>query len=714
MNRDRLALALSKIPFTAWADFENFASEFLAAEFPGLRTTARPAGDKGRDSEIVDIDSPVAGTRIKLQYSVTLDWSKKISGTVNTLIENDIKPTHLIYATNQHIGAEGDHLKSSIFTKYGVVVDIRDDTYFLDRRDSNPATQAASEELARKFVDPLLPTEAITAAVAPALTIQEERLAFLHLSIDLHDRTGDRNLTKSAFDSLILAMLHGSHAESRIPIADVKKKVKAIVGSGAPGQVDAQIDNAISRLQGKHGRIKLHSSDNTLHIAYDEQQTIDAAAQEFLRQEQSLERDILAALYEQNDELDADSSDTAAAINDVRRCIEGMMWEYGEQFVDALRGSSPVNLLFGDIFEHYLTSAGFESKLSQAEISRAIQTVVEEGCDDGKAFLGRLLDSYTILALLKSTPDVQKALRKVVSGDQIWVDTSFLLPVLADRMGGGEHPFETLVETCNAVGIRLFVTDGVIQEIDAHLRICVAVARRISTPPRYPYLLAKFIENGHPVNAFPDWQEDIRGELQPLSDITEYLKDEHHIAIRSLTSEVEVAPAELRLAATEYLRQFHELRRGADVDAFSVDRLIDHDVESIVGVIELRKLHRDTPGSYRYWWLTLDRKARTVTSALTDETGRQYDNVAISPGYLAQLIRLAPSILSSKPKPAGHTLILLDLARSQSISPAVVEKIETLRESIPGLTSRRIRRVIRDELNRQKSDDSDGEFLGIT
>jgi hypothetical protein len=69
VSRGRLELALSQIPSTAWEDFEKFASEFLIADFPDLRTMARPAGDKGRDADVFDVDN--AG-RIKLQYSVTV------------------------------------------------------------------------------------------------------------------------------------------------------------------------------------------------------------------------------------------------------------------------------------------------------------------------------------------------------------------------------------------------------------------------------------------------------------------------------------------------------------------------------------------------------------------------------------------------------------------------------------------------------------------
>ena len=121
--RERLDLALSQIPPSAWEDSEHFASEFLIAHFPNLRTMARAAGDGKRDAEIFDLDD--AG-KIKLQYSVTVGWRSKITSTVNGLVKKIPKPTHLIYVTNQKIGPEADDLKATIYADTGIILDIRD------------------------------------------------------------------------------------------------------------------------------------------------------------------------------------------------------------------------------------------------------------------------------------------------------------------------------------------------------------------------------------------------------------------------------------------------------------------------------------------------------------------------------------------------------------------------------------------------------------
>jgi hypothetical protein len=50
MSRQRLELALERLGAPDWERFERFASEFLSAEIPDLRTVASPTGDEGRDA----------------------------------------------------------------------------------------------------------------------------------------------------------------------------------------------------------------------------------------------------------------------------------------------------------------------------------------------------------------------------------------------------------------------------------------------------------------------------------------------------------------------------------------------------------------------------------------------------------------------------------------------------------------------------------------
>lgn len=153
MPNPRLALALERIGPGDWEVFEQFASEFLAVEYPALRTMAAPNGDKGRDAEVFTIEGV---PKVAFQYSVTASWKTKIATTLDTLKKNLPSVSTMIYLTNQVIGPAADELREESRRDRNITLDIRDRSWFVDREASYPQRRVASEELARRFVDPLL------------------------------------------------------------------------------------------------------------------------------------------------------------------------------------------------------------------------------------------------------------------------------------------------------------------------------------------------------------------------------------------------------------------------------------------------------------------------------------------------------------------------------------------------------------------------------
>ena len=190
MSRERLELALEKLTSAQWERFETFASEFLVAEMPDLRTVASPSGDSGRDAELF---SPNGDSSQVLQYSIAKDWREKIRATAKRVSETLSSVQMLIYVTNQRIGADVDELRSEIRATYSLHLDVRDRTYFLDRFRKSPQTEAASEELAHDIVDPYLSARGITPRQASVLGRDELRAAHLYLALQLRDEVQERD-----------------------------------------------------------------------------------------------------------------------------------------------------------------------------------------------------------------------------------------------------------------------------------------------------------------------------------------------------------------------------------------------------------------------------------------------------------------------------------------------------------------------------------------
>ncbi|MDV3124319.1 hypothetical protein M1247_05300 [Mycobacterium sp. 21AC1] len=701
MSRGRLELALTQIPSAAWEDFEKFASEFLIADFPDLRTMARAAGDEGRDGDIFDVDG--AG-KIKLQYSVTVGWRAKILQTVDRLKDFKPKPTNLIYVTNQQIGPEADDLKREVFAEQDIVLDIRDRSYFLDRRDHTIAGRAASEVLERKFVDPLLTSQGIAHSVAPALTAEEERIAFLHISIDLIERDRSRNFAKDAYESLVLAVLHGTTHDTALTRASIQDRICSFVHADTRQQLAARIDSALERLTKKRGTVKHIRSSDCFHIAFEETIRINSEAEKFLEQESAFEEDIRAAIYIVDSELADNEKKGGQSVRALREVIERLLLDYGEQFTEAIStGRAPEAAK--EKLEHLLSEMAFKTHLSNVDAAEVIEMVLTQGAEETEAHLRRLLDSYTVLAMLKSTPDVQKALRKVFSGGQIWLDTSVVLPLMAEELYATGTPMHDLVRACRLSEVRLFVTTGVIEEVNSHLNTCLSAARSTSTNSyKLPFLLAEFVINGNSKNAFVKWQENFRGKESPLLDIEEYLRDEFGIVRQDLQDEVDNAPNELRIAAQDYWREEQQRRRGGSgIDSVNLDRLVAHDVENSVGVIQLRGHSNPGPTGYQHWWLTNDRLGKGLSSALEAELDEPIASPVMDPGFLVQLLRFRPHSPEEATAALDRFPVLLGLAKMDVIPSDMIDVVEEIRSEIPTLKPRIIQRRLRDEVNKRKT-----------
>ncbi|ORB32022.1 hypothetical protein MPP7335_05837 [Mycolicibacterium parafortuitum] len=669
---------------------------------------ARAAGDEGRDADIFDVD---AAGRIKLQYSVTVAWRSKIQATVKRLKDFKPKPTHLIYVTNQEIGPEADDLKRDILAAENIVLDIRDRSYFLDRRDHTVAARAASEVLEQKFVAPLLTSQGIAHSVAPALTAEEERIAFLHISIDLIERDRSRNFSKDAYESLVLAVLHGTTHETALHRNEIRDRICSFVHADSRHQLDARIDSALERLTKKRGTVKHIRSTDYFHIAFEETERINVGAEKFLEQETAFEEDIRAALYVVDSDLADDEVKGKQSVQALREVIEKLLLDYGEQFTAAIAtGNAPEATK--EKLEHLLTEMSFKTHLSNVAAAEIIEMVLTQGTEETEAHLRRLLDSYTVLAMLKSTPDVQKALRKVFSGGQIWLDTSVILPLMAEELYTGNTPMHDLVTACRLSDTRLFVTTGVIEEVNSHLTRCVSTARSGgSNSYRLPFLLKEYITAGNTRTGFVKWQENFRGTENPLLDIEEYLRDEFGIVRKDLKDEVDQASQELRIAAQDYWREEQQKRRGdSGIDAASLDRLVAHDVENSVGVIQLRGRRNPGPAGYQHWWLTTDRLGKGLSSALELSLGEPIASPVIDPGFLVQLLRFRPYSPEEATAALGRFPVLLGLAKMDVIPSDMMDVVEEIRNEIPTLKPRLIQRRLRDEVNRRKT----GEYAEPT
>ncbi|MDQ0102986.1 hypothetical protein J2T10_002643 [Paenarthrobacter nicotinovorans] len=698
MTAARLKLALEQIQPSDWRLFESFAAEFLVVDYPMLRTTASPSGDGGRDGELF---VPDGMPEIGFQYSVTKDWSTKIKQTRSRLKDTFPGIKRIIYVTNQVIGAGADQLKRELWDEYGVLVDVLDQSYFLERELTNPQRSAASDELSAKLVDPFLASRGVVANVGQALSHDEGRLALLHLTLDRTDGANGRSLTKSCFDSLVLSVLHDTTAENMKTMAEIQSDVAKLVPGGAPRQVADLTTSALNRLSTKGGQVKSHRKENSFHLAFSESSRVKEQTADYLLGEESLIRDLTAALYDLDPTLDASPEKSAEEAKNLKNGLERVLMKRGEAFAAAVNEGESFQLDATQISED-LVAHSYRGLLHPNDAANAILRMFDGPSEETRNHLRRLIDAYTLFAFLKLTPDVQRTMARVFSEGDIWLDTSAILPLLGELLvtDPAERHYTNLFDAARSAGLNLYVTDGVVEEITSHLHRCANVASKAVSDLQnsLPFVYATYILSGRNPAEFTSWLEDIRGTSRPEDDVRAYLQFHFGIVRRSLAELADNASIELRGAVQELWNAAHDKRRGDNViDPGSVSRLVAHDVENTVGVIEARKQSSDSPMGYRAWWLTLDKTAMRLRQHLRDHLGdKAPDSPALSPDFLSLLLRLGPLRTGVE---ATSLPLATHIARFESVPKELLALAQEIRAKHAGMSEFRIQREVRDALD---------------
>jgi hypothetical protein len=664
MTNQRLHLALEQISPTDWRRFELFASEFLASEFPELRTSAGPSGDRGRDADIITFrEEPIQA----LQYSVTVDWQAKIRQTAQRLGETRAETQILTYVTNAQIGAAADELKKELKRDYKIFLDVRDRSYFLERFRSTPGTEKAAEALAVDIVDPLLAEAGMIKRSVSVLTGEEARAALVLLSLQLKDDIQEKGLTKLSFEALVRSVLMDTDAERRMPSAELFTKVKALVPHGATEWVDDLIRGALTRLKKRY--LRHYQKEDEYCLTHEESIRVRAYKGELAIAEVELQLEIQRIVQAVTGLKEEEAEIKALAIRS-RRILEAVLYNRAEFFADAVFSGTMAKFATVRVHDVVVRDQSHNRSLKGAResdpdlVAALVREILTSKSEQIQIYLGELSNAYTLMAFLRTTPDVQGALKKIFGYGEIFLDTTVVLPLLAEELLESDTgEFQKIVNIASEAGIDFFVTDGVLEELASHIKRGLAYFRGTyaSWQGRIPFIFEAFVRSGKNVSNFGRWTETLMGDSRPIDDLGLYLQERFGIVRTSLEKEVEMAADELRQAVDQIWYAIHEKRRErqgnqATIDPLTLIRLAKHDTENYVGVVQRRQGENVSPLGFKTWWLTFDRMALGVAETLRSE----YDidppaSPILSLDFLAQCLTLG-SLRSRLPKQAVQLL----------------------------------------------------------
>lgn len=709
----RLELALERLQPSDWARFERIASAFLASEFDELRTVASPSGDGGRDAELF---SPSGEPSVAIQYSVSADWRAKINATVRRLKDTKPDVLMLIYATNQVIGAEWDDLKKTLRTKHGLTLDIRDRNWFIERVFADAGRQRAAEELATAIVDPYLASAGVGPYVQTELSSPEAVAAVTFLGLQWQDEVREKGLTKLAFEALVRAVLINTNSQNRLPRSEIHSHVGTLLPDHPSAQISTLVDGALRRLA-KH-TVKHWPKEDEFCLAHEELQRLNEFRVDAALAESNLLTAVQGVASQQTANLTLAASEDKDFVSCLRNAVDAVLFERSQAFAMAVHSGTLAELADAD-FTSSLTSVLVKVKLKKtpgvdwlAKLRASVREILISNDPAIEAYMRSLSDAYTLMAFLKQTPDVQSAVEKMFSQGLLWLDATVVLPLIADTLAssdGERGRFSRMIDAARDAGLKLYVTPGVIEEIERHMNRSLTCVRLTTGQWKgaIPYLLERFLASGRSTSSFPSWLENFRGDSRPLQDLADYLEDQFDIKERSLEAERNASSPELRHALEQIWYERYEHRRekyGTPLDDMVVTRLVNHDVECYSGVVQLRSKERASPFGYSAWWLTVDRQAFDLKNRLKSLMDSQPpDSPVMSADFLVNYLAFGPMRRRVTKAKESHLPLLMVLGGATQLTPELITEAENLRAQLKGLPERVVRRQVRDHLDRARS-----------
>jgi hypothetical protein len=399
-----------------------------------------------------------------------------------------------------------------------------------------------------------------------------------------------------------------------------------------------------------------------------------------------------------------------------RRVLDQFLLKKGEEFASAVANNKSLTIA-GDALDILVTTDFGNNKdytgLGDASVRAVRLSIVEllqRSRPEIHRYLREISDGYTLLGFLRAVPDVQKVVQTIFAEGEIWIDTSVLLPVIAETLlDENEQIASMLLRTALDAGLKLRVTSGVIEEVERHINRCRAYARTAAGHWKggVPFLYAMFAFGGRNAGAFDQWINKVCGDQRPLDDIADYLLDDWAVEVCDLASFVEATPEKLRWEVERIWREAHEQRRSIgfyDFDAFIIDRLASRDVECFLGVIGKRQECQYRDLGYLHWWLTFDKTVRDFEQKLWEVLGSDAPKAPVmSPDFLADYLAVGPLRAKvSKHAEANLPLVMFDMLSDQ-IPLELLEVAEGVRRDCGELNEILLRRRLRDTMDNIKS-----------
>lgn len=712
---ERFRFALEQIQPSQWQIFEYLSSAFLADEYGNLRTLASPSGDGGRDATLFQ---PEDDEGVALQYSVASDWVAKIRRTASRLSISHPEVRELIFVSPHRIGADGDDVRRALRREYRITLDIRDQNYFTEREERSVATRTAADRLNQQIVDPLLRESRIIDHGGVELSTDESRAVLLYLILQREDDSQDRGLTKLCFDAVVKAVLRDTDNERRLTRFEIHRQAIELFPSHDADLITGYADRALERMDKRY--LRHYTADDSWLLNYDERTKLAEGVARLA----VLDAAFMAELEEnirfvaRSMEIDIHMVPAAPLLERTRRVLERFLYERGERFAEAVTSGQSVLFAGAELEECVNRDLLVRPDVTSIRgniaslVSQAIERTLITHSESAQRLLRSIVDGYTLFAFMHETPNVQTAVTKLFSQGEFWIDTTAVLPMMAERLVAPHaRGYTRIIQAAITAGARFYVTPGVLNELAAHIEMSHQAWRfPAEWNGRTPFLLQTYIWSGSDNAGFASWLDYFRGPSRPEDDLAMYLLEECRIGVKGFDDELAKVPEELRWHSEAYWHEIHERRRqppsgqSRPGNPETVRRLALHDSETFLGVLERRRGEDlNNPFGYTTWWLTLDTAAIRASAEISRRSGYPIPHSpTASFDFLTYYLMVGPARRQLEKSIEQQLPLAIDASFLDTLPRDLLAAAERVRIDLHGQDERVVRRKIRDHLDAEK------------
>ena len=656
--------------------FERYANAFLVDDYPELQSLGGKK-DRGMDARIYKDETSKTVLIVQSCVSPATAARTKVLGTIKKLKDN--LPEVLIYCTSAVVATILDETKRELRKNHKVILEICDAPWFTQRQKTSTNRVSLSEKYAEEVLAPFIKELQPDKLYSLVLSDTEERVAVQYLEAVNLDRSRNSNLTKSIFNGLIACVTRDSDPPNTVySEEDIVSAVCEMFPSGHATRIQNIVPACIKRLVNQKA-LHFNTSAGGYVLSFQYRQKVQQNIQKAQDQEITFLATLSSAVKATAEDREIDYEFSTEEIVDIgHQCVLWYLNEQSKAIADPSSGL--LNILNTEkLVGTYLDTARLPEEKGNVQIDRdiildllphALYVTLNSKDQEIAKYLRSKADLFIIRSFLQATPEVQKACRKLLSRDVLYLDTTILVRCVAESYSlSGQQPLLNTLAAARQLGFKLRTWFPYIEELVSHISGPVLLEWRnhfdglsenqlepmLRTAPT---LLRIFHQRAEAEGGnLESIVEEIIGKTNVLENAAEFLKEE--FGVESQEFQLGDGLDEEKQAIYGAWLDGKRWHKNMTEDRFHL--LVRNDVNSYVSILNLRRQNKSEGPNYgpKIWYLTFDRMPARIARMLSSDWNAVY-NITMDLSYLincvATLVNVGELNVSNELLPATTIL----------------------------------------------------------